>query len=195
MHGRNERHARIVNKLAQMHVEVEVRIILQTPNLDQAFNFEKWRISFWRLAGVQLANFVDGGGGVSGWKHSTQEVERIRKRFTGNKFHLGRKFTEEWKRNISLSVRASKTPEVRKKHSDASKGENNYWFGKTQPAQTRAAVANANRRRVWSTESKNKMAATMTGRRHTDSTKEKNRQIALQRWARVKAEKDASRLN
>lgn len=91
---------RIVNKHGYT-----VKVIENFKSNEQAaFEFEKELMAMLRDMGFELVNLTDGGEGTSGYK-----------------------FTEEQKKRMS---EAQKRPEVRKKISDATRGENHHNFGK-----------------------------------------------------------------
>lgn len=66
---RGPHYNRIVKKLAALGMCVEVRMVASGLNESTAFAIEMDRISFWRAAGVKLANRTDGGEGVRGAMH------------------------------------------------------------------------------------------------------------------------------
>lgn len=69
MKGRNRHHKAIMSKVAREGFAVEVRIVASGLTENAAFVIESQRISFWREAGVDLANMTAGGEGASGLKH------------------------------------------------------------------------------------------------------------------------------
>jgi len=70
------------------------RIILQEwPSEAEAIEGEKFLISFYgkKEAGGLLHNFTDGGDGISGWHHTQEVRERIRRANFGNRHSEGHK--------------------------------------------------------------------------------------------------------
>jgi hypothetical protein len=61
-----------------------------------------------------LTNMTDGGGGTLGYKHSTIEIEKRKKRFKGNKYNLGSKYSEETKKLLSDIRKNKPQPNIRK---------------------------------------------------------------------------------
>lgn len=77
-----------------------------------AFTLEKILISANRQHG--LSNYVDGGGGTSGWRHSEETKERLREKFKG------RVMTQKMRDALALANRMKTiTPEIRARMSAA----------------------------------------------------------------------------
>lgn len=136
---RNRHYNNIVKKLYLLGHKVEVRIIADSLNDDEAFRLEKDRIELWRSENVILANQSEGGkGGMSGCRRSDESREKQSATMTGRKlsaghlekvlarlkslevresvraFHTGRKRSKETSEKISLGVkRAWANPDVR----------------------------------------------------------------------------------
>ena len=70
MRDRNAHHKAIMDKLSREGSGVEVRMVATGMTEDEAFALEVERITFWREAGVDIANRTNGGDGVSGLKMS-----------------------------------------------------------------------------------------------------------------------------
>ncbi len=62
---RNFHYNNIVKKLSDLGMCVEVRLVASGLEESIAFDIEEQRIAFWRASGVILANYTDGGEGVS----------------------------------------------------------------------------------------------------------------------------------
>jgi len=201
--GRNRYHKAISSKLEQNGLSVEVRIIAEgLPEL-LAFAIEICRIAIWRGEGVPLANIANGGEGCTGLKLSPEQRRRIGELKRGNKYRLGAKLSEETKRKIG-EKHAGRTlsEEHKKKVAQSLSGEKNPFFGKTHSKETRERVAEANKRRVWSDESRQKLSATHrakpprthnpSGWRHSEEAKKRYSEAAKLRWAKKRAQ-DAAR--
>jgi hypothetical protein len=91
MTDRNNYWHKIVNKYGKP----EVQILAHWSNEEEAFSHEKLLISCFRDLGHKLANFTDGGDGVSGYKHTLETREKNRLASLGNKYALGHKVSEE----------------------------------------------------------------------------------------------------
>jgi hypothetical protein len=65
------------------------KIIAQFENESDAFSFEKYLIKKFKNENIELANFTEGGGGVTGWKHSSKTKETISQKLIGNNFNPG----------------------------------------------------------------------------------------------------------
>lgn len=121
---RNKRYTRIVTKLARLGMCVEVRMVAEALDEDNAFRIERERIAFWRARGGELANVTDGGDGVSGLKHSPESIALMSARKRG-KVHSaetrakmsraasGKTKSEAMRRNLSIA----KTGKPQKPHS------------------------------------------------------------------------------
>lgn len=146
-----------------------------------------------RSAGVRLTNLTDGGEGVVGYVKSPElraQMSAIRK---------GRKMSEEQKAKISTTNRGKKrtaefcarmsarksSPETRAKNSAAAKlrvGSLNPMFGKhrSMSQETREKISASMLGRKWTPEQYEKMV----GRKNTPETIERMRQAALRRAPR-----------
>jgi hypothetical protein len=143
--GRNQRHERVVNKLAEAGLSVSIAIVADGLSEEQAFRLERERIALWRVNNAPLVNMTDGGEGTSGlpsWRKgkppSPKEMERLRALAAAQ-------------RGKSLS------PERVAKMAEAARG-------RVHSPETRAKIAAANRLRVWSPETGAKISAATTGK-------------------------------
>ena len=190
---RNKRHAMIVDDLHAQGMTVEIRIISKELTEDVAYTLEIERISFWRKEGVTLTNIADGGGKNSGWKLSPESRAKIGESKRGNKYRLGARLTEETKKKIAEKhVGKSLAESHKEKVAKSLSGEKNPFFGKTHTETASKKIAEANHRRVWSEESRQKSSQTHKalprkeinprGWRHSDETKRKMSEAAKLRW-------------
>lgn len=109
---RNDLHEKIVNKLSKIGMCVEIRLVVHGLSEDAAFEIERQRIAFWRELGVKLANFTDGGDGVSGLCHTLETRQKMSAKAKGRpgvKSFLGRKHSEETKAKMR-AAKAGKKP-------------------------------------------------------------------------------------
>jgi group I intron endonuclease len=74
----------------------------------------------------------------------------------GGQGNYGHKFNKKQIKKLSIAVKKSRTPEVRKKIGDAQRGSKHHQFGKPLKAET-----------------KRKLSISLTGRKHTEETKRK----------------------
>ena len=158
---RNNLHEKIVNKLSDLGMCVEIRLVASGLAEDYAFEIEKQRIAFWRENGVMLANFTDGGDGVSGLCHTLETRQKMSEKAKGRpgvKSMLGRKHSEETK----AKMRAAKV----------GKKPNN--FGKKYDT------------KPLSDEHKAKIAAAHKGKKLSEEHKKKCSEAISAWWARKK---------
>jgi len=93
--GRNSRHKRIVAKYGRDSILVKFMACVDESS---ALEMEKGLIKVFRTCGFDLANYTDGGDGVSGLKHS----EEVKRRMSITR--KGMLHTEEQKRLISARL-------------------------------------------------------------------------------------------
>lgn len=124
---RNNYHSSIVSKYGKESIIVET---LNCKSERHAFDLEEFMIRMYRRMGMKLANFTNGGDGVSGLVHSEESKKLMslkqsnrnsewrRKIGEGNK---GKKRSDEFISKISAALRARPpiSEETRKKLKDA----------------------------------------------------------------------------
>jgi len=145
--GRNKHHQNIVNKLADLGMCVEVRLVASSLSEDAAFKIEKERIAMWRDFGISLCNKTDGGDGVSGFvmpDEARRKMSVAKKGKPGRATMAGRKHSAETK----------------KKMSEAQKG-------KPKSHEHSAKVGASNRGKVISEEAKKKMSDAKKGKKQS----------------------------
>lgn len=134
--ARNNLYGRIVAKLQRGGVSPEIRIVGDGLTEAEAFCLEIERIAYWRLIGVKIANFTDGGDGTSGRLHSDATKAKIRKKAIGRKISPG---TIE--KMIRSRTGQKRTDETRKRQSDSAKIAQRKRFDKLQStAKGRASI-------------------------------------------------------
>lgn len=146
---RNQFHENTVKKYGKENILVG---LVECSSESIAFDLERGLIRRLRAMGVDIANFTDGGEGVSGLKMSESSREKMRKA------KLGKPLTEEHREKL------------RKANS-----------GKTMPPSSREKVSVARRGIKFSDEHKNKLRLAKIGRVLTEDHKEKVRQAILGR--------------
>lgn len=167
---KNNYHTNIHQKLEDLGMCVEVRMVESGLGEAEALALEMTRIAFWRSRGIVLANMTDGGEGTSGRVHPVN---------IGNTYALGRKQSQTAKDKISA----------------ARKGVPNKYKGLPRPAnvQTRIAEANRSKAKKHSPESLAKISAARklrTGFTLSEITKAKLRIKAIAREAAKRAAKE-----
>jgi NUMOD3 motif len=164
-HGRNKHHRSVVEKLRIRGLSVDVRVIFHTESEGAAFAKEIELIARWRAAGTALVNSASGGGKNSGWKLSEERKKMVSESKRGNKHRLGAILSDDTKRKISISSKGKTYSQAYKDAmAIACAGEKNGFFGKTHSDETRAKVADSNRKRVWTAESRAKLSASLRAR-------------------------------
>ena len=109
-----------------------------------------------------------------GRKHTQEVKDKISDINKGNTYNLGKKRTDEEKRNISIANTGKKrTEEHKKKMSIAFTGKNNPRYGKEVSQETRDRISNANKGKKRSEEFKARLRTYYALKR---LEKEKNRQ-------------------
>lgn len=127
------------------------------------------------VASPEWANLVEelGKNGASmkgeqnpfyGKKHNPETAERLRLAKIGRSVNGGKPKSAEHKAKLSAALKGRKNPEVAEK-----------LRGRSLPAETRAKIAEAGKKRTWSNE-----------------TREKIRQASLAQWARVRQQRAAA---
>lgn len=93
---------------------------------EEACVIEKYLISFYGRQNNEtgiLANMTDGGEGSSGYVVSDKRKEELRKMALGNKYWLGKKHSDETKKNYSLNQLGIKNHRFGKKMSEEQKAK------------------------------------------------------------------------
>lgn len=123
--GRNSRHKRTVAKYGRENILVR---FMQCESESSALEMEKGLIKTFRVCGFDLANYTDGGDGVSGIKHT----EETRKRMSITR--KGRLHTEKQKSLISARLTGVKkapfSAEHKRKLGAIAKGKR--WYNNGQ---------------------------------------------------------------
>ena len=115
MRNRNCHHRSIVSKLDIIGSAFEVRIIAVGLIEEDAFKLERERIKFWRKSNVDLANLTDGGEGISGLKHTEESKAKMGVVHIGNKYNLGRVWTDEQRASMKEKKLGCKAPKETEK--------------------------------------------------------------------------------
>ena len=71
---RGKRHQNICKKLHKLGLAVEVRVVFNYLQEEQAFELEKSQISYWRSQNIQLINQTGGGEGLSGYQFTPAQL-------------------------------------------------------------------------------------------------------------------------
>lgn len=108
---------------------------------EDALIHEKTLIKTFKEMGSELANYVDGGKGASGLKHTEEAKKKMSAARMGNKFNVGYKHTSEAKKNMrKAQIGRKHSPETIAKMKAAQTGENNAMWGKENTAKRRAVT-------------------------------------------------------
>jgi len=115
---RNAHHARIVAKLANAGLAVDVRIVHDGLLETDAYELERARIAHWRGAGVALSNQTDGGEGFS--DPSGEIRARISRALKGRR--IGPPSPEHREKIRQSKIGRKRSPEVVAKIAAAKRG-------------------------------------------------------------------------
>ena len=127
MTGRNNYWQKIVNKYGKP----DVQIIAYWGGEKEAFSHEKLLISCFRDLGHKLANFTDGGDGISGYKHTPEQRQKNSLSKLGNKNALGHKVSEASKKLMGASNIGKPTSARQKAIASQVHKGNKYIVGNT----------------------------------------------------------------
>ena len=182
----------------------------------EAFEHEKFLIACFKDMGINLANFTNGGEGVSGFVFSNAHRAAISLRNTGRKHSeehkqlmrqkmIGRVMSEDTKRKMSASAKARKeregntfftpsaTPDqLAAWHKKSAETQIGKQFSEEHKAKISAAGigrVSANKGKILPKEWRAKMSAASKGRPKSEEHKAKIKAAHIARAARLKAEK------
>jgi hypothetical protein len=103
-------HNKYWNAVTKKH-GYEVNILAKWNTDLEAFAHEKFLIACFKDMGHPLTNATDGGEGVSGWKWSVSQREKLVKALTGRAGTFkGKKHTEETRKKISAILLGRESP-------------------------------------------------------------------------------------
>lgn len=158
---------------AQKH-GVEIEFIAENLSEEEAFNKEIETIQ--NIGLENLTNMANGGEGSSGWLHTEESKNKISIWLKGNQHLKGHKHSEDAKKKMSETHKARyQDPKVRERQSQSMKGreitkEHREKLraankGKRPSEACRSAVAEANRKRIWTQAQTDKRNATLAAKR------------------------------
>jgi hypothetical protein len=128
-------------------------------------------IAYWRSIYTDLLNVTHGGSCGRGYKMPPKTIEKLRNRMIGNKYAKGRKHTEEEKRRIGEKSKGYKhTEEAKRRMSEINKGKHK---GKHLSEENKLKIKIYMNR----PETKEKISKLVKGRKHSNETIQKLRQI------------------
>lgn len=172
MRSRSRYHKIIQEQVRRAGEVVEVRIIYDELDEQEAFRLEAERIAYWRERGVHLANFTDGGEGATGAKRSDETRRRLAESKRGKK---RAPFSEEWRRKLGDATRGRKrSPEAVEKTAAAHRG-------RKRSQETCGKISAALTGRKMSLEARQKMSASRTGKPHICTKKRKLRPESVEK--------------
>lgn len=131
------------HKIAKKH-GYTVQIISYWGTEQEAFEHEKKLIKFYKETGIDLANFTNGGDGISGYRHTKEAKERASKMFKELWAN------PEWKSKMNAIRKIQATPDVKKKLSEIQKKR---WDEETRAKHSEIL------KKSYSSEEKRKMQA------------------------------------
>lgn len=160
----------IIRKIWRAGGSVRRVIILRSDDEQIALDTERATIAWLRLQGVDLVNRTDGGEGLSGMVHS--EATRQKQ----SAAHKGRQRSPEHQAALTRALKGRApsygglgkkrpvTPPLWRAHLSAANK------GRTLTEHQRAAVAEANRKRIWTPEQRTAAGARLTAGRRRKRT-------------------------
>lgn len=158
MSRRNRHHSAIQAKVRREGFAIEVRIVASGLSEEDAYKLEAERILFWRNAGIDISNISIGGRGGS--KGVSPWIK-------------GKKHSEETIVKMSISSR-----EQAKHRSDECWKKNKQKLSSEEHRRMLSPIiSKANKNRVWSQESKEKIANSLRGRKMSEEAR-KNMSLA-----------------
>jgi hypothetical protein len=177
-----------IRELKDLGLRFEVRVLGSFDTVDVLNDHERWAIAYGRACGWPLTNILDGGDCTAtfrGRKHKPETIEKMRAA------HRGREFSTEHRAKLSAAKIGSKaSPETRAKLSAMRKGYMpipkealaRAWQRAREP---KPYMADANKRRVWTDEMREKIAASRRGKPTTGKRLEFAGEVhSIAEWSR-----------
>lgn len=143
MSMRNKYFLNVVNKIGEDNIQI--KILLDNLTEDEAFEKEKYYISYYREKGHPLTNLSDGGEGSSGWYDKLSEEEKQKHKEVSKSF-LGKTHSEETKKKMSQSMFGLKhhfSEEGMNSLRKQAKQRESYWKNKHLPKEACQKISNA----------------------------------------------------
>lgn len=108
---------------------------------EEALEHEKVLIAIFKDMGKKLANYVDGGRGTTGMKHTDEAKQAMSAAHKGKQYSLGFIHKEETRNNMRIAQLGRKhSEETKKKMSLVHSGENNAMWGKPNLGARKAVI-------------------------------------------------------
>ena len=167
---------------------------------ETADDVERFAIAKERALGKAEYNIADGGGGVSGYKHSEANKDRMSESHKGkklsdetkrklseakkgktpwNKGKLGMKHSDESKKKMSEAKKGKKfSEEHRRKLSEAKKGKTPWNKGKKLSEEHKKKMSEAKKGKKQSEETKRKLSESLKGMKRTPFTEEHKKRLS-----------------
>lgn len=188
---RNRHYNNVVAKLAALGMCVEVRLVCSAMIESEAFALERQRIAFWRSIGIELANYTDGGDGVSGYRHSEDARKKIREKRRSQKIVMTADRIEKIK---VAQVGRTKGPNPEhslrmtgRKHSPEHRAKISAGLkGRPVSEDTRAKLRSSNIGQIRSDSTKERLRVSHLGNRHSQQTRFKMSESQYRRWTKAK---------
>ena len=141
MHGKDGKHTRNwIEQLKRKGMKPRLLVVEIVSDENWRDAERKW-IAYYRANGTRLTNIADGGGGVSGYRHSNRSKKKI-----SNALKC-KSHSEEWNR----------------KNSEAHLGQRT-WLGRHHSEKTKQKIGNANRGKKRTDAVRKKMSESRKGR-------------------------------
>lgn len=139
--------------------EVPEMLILETTDVDQWEDSERWWISYFKFMGARLVNGTSGGEGGRGLKHNEHTKKLLSLALKG------KPKSEETKAKMKANC-SMKRPEVAEKIAAQKRG-------KPRSEETKTRLREALKGNVITEETRRKISESNKGKKHTDEAREK----------------------
>lgn len=143
MSMRNKYFLNVVNKVGKENIKID--ILVDNLSEEEAFEKEKYYISYYRKLGHPLTNISDGGEGSSGWYDKLSEEEKMKHKEISKSF-LGKTHSEETKQKMRESMTGLKhnfSEEGMASLKKHVKEREPYWKGKHLSEESRKKISDA----------------------------------------------------
>lgn len=143
MSMRNKYFLNVVNKVGKDNIDI--KIIEDNLTENEAFEKEKYYITYYKETGHPLTNLSDGGEGSSGWYEKLTDEEKLQHKEISKSF-LGKTHTEETKKKMSKAMKGLKhnfSKEGLESLRKSAKQRDPYWKGKHLSEEAKKKISDA----------------------------------------------------
>ena len=143
MSMRNKYFLNVVNKVGKDNIDI--KIIEDNLTENEAFEKEKYYITYYKETGHPLTNLSDGGEGSSGWYEKLTDEEKLQHKEISKSF-LGKTHTKETKKKMSKAMKGLKhnfSKEGLESLRKSAKQRDPYWKGKHLSEEAKKKISDA----------------------------------------------------